>query len=125
MPGLCSDMFFSPKREGRVPCLGVGAVSSGLRSLGASKPGSLDFGALFVRPQEAGNFGAEQLDERFWQHLLVFLCVLEVVLGVGQHLKEGLDELLVLQRMAGSNVSLGISSGTEAHGFYSAAPLDV
>lgn len=58
----------------------------------------LGIGALFVGPQEAGHFGAEQLDEGFWQHLLVLLCVLEVVLGMSQHLKEGLDELLVLQR---------------------------
>lgn len=55
---------------------------------------------LFVGPQEAGDLGAEQLDEGLRQHLLVFLCVLEVVLGVGQYLKEGLDELLVLEKMA-------------------------
>lgn len=61
---------------------------------------------LFVGPQEAGNFGAEQLDEGFWQHLLVLLCVFEVVLGVSQHFKEGLDELLVLQRMADASVSV-------------------
>lgn len=41
--------------------------------------------------------------------------VLEVVLGVGQHLEEGLNELLVLQRMAGSNVSISVSGGREDH----------
>lgn len=35
----------------------------------------------------------------------MFLCVLEVVLGVGQDLKEGLDKLLVLQKMAVVRVS--------------------
>lgn len=38
----------------------------------------------------------------------MFFCILEVVLGVSQHLEEGLDELLVLQRMADGNVSLSI-----------------
>lgn len=81
---------------------------------------------LFVGPQETGNFGAEQLDEGFWQHLFVLLCVLEVVLGMGQYLKESLDELLVLQRMAGGNVSLSIKGGKEEPSFNSAAaPLDV
>lgn len=81
---------------------------------------------LFVGPQETGNFGAEQLDEGFWQHLFVLLCVLEVVLGMGQYLKEGLDELLVLQRMAGGNVSLSIKGGKEEPRFNSAAAsLDV
>lgn len=81
---------------------------------------------LFVGPQETGNFGAEQLDEGFWQHLFVLLCVLEVVLGMGQYLKESLDELLVLQRMAGGNVSLSIKGGKEEPSSNSAAaPLDV
>lgn len=53
--------------------------------------------ALFVGPQEAGDFGAEQLDEGAGQHLLVLLCVLEVVLGVCQHVKERFDQLLVLE----------------------------
>ena len=64
----------------------------------------MGLGALFVGPQEAGNFGAEQLDEGFWQHLLVLFCVLEVVLGVRQHVKEGLDQLLVLQDRARPSV---------------------
>jgi len=75
----------------------------------------MGLGALFVGPQEAGNFGAEQLDEGFWQHLLVLFCVLEVVLGVGQHLEEGLNELLVLQRMASGNISINVSDGKEDH----------
>lgn len=81
---------------------------------------------LFVGPQETGHFGAKQLDEGFWQHLFVLLCVLEVVLGMGQYLKEGLDELLVLQRMASGNVSLSIKGGKEEPSFNSASvPLDV
>ena len=56
----------------------------------------------------------------------MLLCVLEVVLGMGQYLKESLDELLVLQRMAGGNVSLSIKGGKEEPSFNSAAaPLDV
>lgn len=51
---------------------------------------------LFVRPEEAGDFGAEEFDEGAGQHLLVFLRVLEVVLGVRQHVEESFDELLVL-----------------------------
>lgn len=52
--------------------------------------------ALFVGPQEPGNFGAQQLDEGPREHLLGLLgCVLEVVLGVRQHIEEGLDEFLV------------------------------
>lgn len=83
-------------------------------------------GALFVGPQEAGNFGAEQLDEGFWQHLLVLLCVLEVVLRVGQYFKEGFDELLVLQRKAGGNVSLSVRVGKRNPSFnLAAAPLHV
>lgn len=48
--------------------------------------------ALFVRPQEPGHFGAQQFDEGPWEHLLGLLgCVLEVVLGMGQHVEESLD----------------------------------
>ena len=91
--------------------------------MGVFKTWVSGIGVLFVGPQEAGNFGAEQLNEGFWQHLLVLLCVLEIVLGVSQHLKEGLDELLVLQRMAGGNVS--ISDGKRNPSLNSAAaPLD-
>lgn len=58
--------------------------------------------ALFVRPQEPGHFGAQQFDEGPWEHLLGLLgCVLEVVLGMGQHVEESLDQLLVLQGKAG------------------------
>lgn len=54
--------------------------------------------ALFVGPQEPGHFGTQQLDEGPREHLLGLLgCVLEVVLGVRQHVEEGLDEFLVLQ----------------------------
>lgn len=94
--GLYSD-FFS-RREERVPYLGVGLLALRAKESGVFKTWILGIGSLFVGPQEAGNFGAEQLYEGFWQHLLVLLCVLEVVLGMSQHLKEGLDELLVLQR---------------------------
>ena len=53
--------------------------------------------ALFVGPQESGHFGAQQLDEGPWEHLLGLLgCVLEIVLGVCQHIEQGLDELFVL-----------------------------
>lgn len=88
--------FLSSRRKERVPHLRVGLPALRAKESGDFKTWVLDLGALFVGPQEAGNFGAEQLDEGFWQHLLVLFCVLEVVLGVGQHLKEGLDELLVL-----------------------------
>lgn len=43
----------------------------------------------------------------------MLLCVLEVVLRVGQHLKEGLDELLVLQRVVGGSVSFSIRGDRE------------
>lgn len=53
---------------------------------------------LFVGSQEPGHLGAQQFDEGPWEHLLGLLgCVLEVVLGVRQHVEEGLDQLLVLQ----------------------------
>lgn len=56
----------------------------------------------------------------------MLLCVLEVVLGMGQYLKEGLDELLVLQRIAGGSVSLSIKGGKGERSFNSASvPLDV
>lgn len=100
--------FLQKERLERVSYLRVGAAGSG-----GLKTWVLGLGALFVGPQEAGNFGTKQLDEGLWQHLLVLLCVLEVVLGVGQHLKEGLNELLVLQRMAGGSVS--IRGGKENH----------
>lgn len=96
------------KTEGRVPGVvvspprGEGSLLSEVgvpvlraREEGALRPGSGPQ-ALFVRPQEAGDLGAQQLDEGLRQHLLVLLCVLEVVLGVGQDLKEGLDKLLIL-----------------------------
>lgn len=51
---------------------------------------------LFVRPEKAGDFGAEEFNEGPWQHLLMLLCVLEIVLRVSQHIKESLDQLLVL-----------------------------
>lgn len=58
--------------------------------------------ALFVGPQEPGHLGAQQFDEGAWEHLFGLLGrVLEVVLGVRQHVEECLDQLLVLQDMAG------------------------
>lgn len=68
----------------------------GGKARGGPQAGQLP--ALFVGPQESGHFGAQQLDEGPREHLLGLLgCVLEVVLGVRQHVEEGLDELLVLQ----------------------------
>lgn len=90
----------------------------------APEAGSPSTWALFVGPQEAGHFGAEQLDEGLWEHFLVFLCVLEVVLGMGQHLKEGLDELLVLQRWQGV-VSSRVTGGKEEHRPPPQQPLNV
>lgn len=64
--------------------------------------------ALLVGPQESGHFGAQQLDEGPREHLLGLLgCVLEVVLGVRQHVEEGLDQLLVLQGKAGRGEAEG------------------
>lgn len=98
--------FFSLKerREFLIWAWGLPALRA--KESGVFKTWVLGTEPLFVGPQEAGNFGAEQLDEGFWQHLLVLLCVFEVVLGVSQHFKEGLDEFLVLQRMAGASVSV-------------------
>lgn len=59
-------------------------------------PGRRGHRRLFVRPEEAGDFGAQEFDEGAGQHLLVLLRVLEVVLGVRQHIEESFDELLVL-----------------------------
>lgn len=116
MLGLYGGFFFSKKRDRRESLIG----GWGLPALRAKESGGFKtwvsgLAALFIGPQEAGNFGAEQLDEGFGQHLLVLLRVLEVVLGVGQHLEEGLNELLVLQRRAGSNVSISVSGGREDH----------
>lgn len=108
---LYSDFFFSKKRSERVPPLRGCWLWA--KELGSFKTWVLGLQALFVGPQEAGNFGAEQLNEGFWQHLLVLLCVLEVVLGVGQHLEEGLNELLVLQRMAGGRGRVSVGGGKE------------
>lgn len=63
-------------------------------------------GGLFVGPEEAGDFGAEEFDEGAGQHLLVFFRVLEVVLGVRQHVKESFDQLLVLW---GSQAGAGVT----------------
>lgn len=58
--------------------------------------GSLEQGrrggaCLFVRPKEPGDFGAQQLDEGAREHLFGLLCcVPEVVLRMGQHIKQGL-----------------------------------
>lgn len=52
-----------------------------------------------VRPQEPGHFGTQQSDEGSWKHLPGFLgCVLEIVLGVGQDIKQSLDQFLILKR---------------------------
>ena len=73
------------------------ALPLGTRAI--PKPGAA--AALFVRPQEPGHFGAQQFDEGPREHLLGLLgCVLEVVLGVSQHVEEGLDQLLVLKDTA-------------------------
>lgn len=56
--------------------------------------------ALLVGPQEPGHLGAQQFDEGAWEHLFGLLGrVLEVVLGVRQHVEERLDQLLVLQNL--------------------------
>lgn len=53
----------------------------------------------FVRPQKPGHFGTQQSDEGSWKHLPGLLgCVLEIVLGVGQDIKESLDQFLILKR---------------------------
>lgn len=52
----------------------------------------------FVRPQKPGHFGTEQSDERSWKHLPGLLGrVLEIVLGVGQDIKQCLDQFLILK----------------------------
>lgn len=67
---------------------------------------------LFVGPQESGHFGAQQFDEGAREHLLGLLGrVLEVVLGVCQHVEEGLDQLLVLQDRAGRPSQAGPQAG--------------
>lgn len=56
-------------------------------------------GGLFVRPQEPGDFGTQQLDEGAREHLFGLLCcVLEVVLGVRKDIKQGFYQLLVLEK---------------------------
>lgn len=58
--------------------------------------------ALFVRPQEPGDLGAQQLDEGAREHLFGLLRrVPEVVLGVGEHVEQRLDQLLVLEGGSG------------------------
>lgn len=52
---------------------------------------------LFIRPEKTRDFGAEKFDERARQHLLMLLCVFKVVLWMSQHIKECLDQFLVLQ----------------------------
>lgn len=55
--------------------------------------------ALFVRPKEPGDFGAQKLDEGAREHLFGLLrCVPEVVLGMSKNIKEGFYQLLVLQK---------------------------
>lgn len=72
-----------------------------LPSPGSRHPSRAAVPALLVGPQEAGHLGAQQFDEGARKHLLGLLgCVLEVVLGVRQHVEEGLDQLLVLQDTA-------------------------
>lgn len=95
--GLYSDILFIQRERSEFLVRGWGPPALRAKESGVFNTWLLGLRALFVGPQEAGDFGAEQLDEGFGQHLLVLLCVLEVVLRVGQHLKEGLDELLVLQ----------------------------
>lgn len=53
----------------------------------------------FVRPQKPCHFGAQQSYERSWKHLSGLLgCVLEIVLGVCQDIKQSLDQFLILKR---------------------------
>lgn len=60
---------------------------------------TLEISRLFVRPEEPGDFGAQQLDEGAWEHLFGLLRrVPEVVLRVGQHVKQSLYQLLILGR---------------------------
>lgn len=52
----------------------------------------------FVRSQKPGHFGTQQSDERSWKHLPGLLGrVLEIVLGMGQDIKQCLDQLLILE----------------------------
>lgn len=52
----------------------------------------------FVRSQKPGHFGTQQSDEGSWKHLPGLLgCVLEIVLGMGQDIKQCLDQLLILK----------------------------
>lgn len=76
-----------------------------LPSPGSRHPSRAAVPALLVGPQEPGHLGAQQFDEGARKHLLGLLGrVLEVVLGVCQHVKEGLDQLLVLQNTARPSV---------------------
>lgn len=69
--------------------------------LPAHRPNTVSSGTwavLFVRPQKPGHFGTEQSDEGSWKHFAGLLgCVLEIVLGVGQDIKQGLDQFLILK----------------------------
>lgn len=66
---------------------------------GGSGTGPSPGAGLFVRPQEPGDFGAQQLDEGARKHLFGLLRrVLEVVLGVSEDIKQGFYQLLVLEK---------------------------
>lgn len=55
--------------------------------------------ALFVGPKEPGDFGAQQLDEGAREHLFGLLRrVPEVVLGMSKYIKQGFNQLLVLEK---------------------------
>lgn len=66
---------------------------------GGGGTGQSPGGVLFVRPQEPGDFGTQQLDEGAREHLFGLLCcVLEVVLGVREDIEQGFYQLLVLEK---------------------------
>lgn len=71
---------------------------------GGSVTGQSRGDGLFVRPQEPGDFGAQQLDEGARKHLFGLLCcVLEVVLRVCKDIKQGFYQLLVLEKVKRSH----------------------
>lgn len=81
--------------EARLAAGADGSATSPQVERGAECP----WAGSFVRPQKPGHFGAQQSDEGLWKHLPGLLdCVLEIVLGVGQDIKQRLDQFLILKR---------------------------
>lgn len=71
-------------------------MSGGRRRGGGRSRSDATF--LLVRPQERGDFAADEADEGARQHLVGLPSgVLEVVVGVSEHVEQSLNQFFILR----------------------------